>query len=274
LCLVNSRTWTKQMTTLGKRKCQTSIIQIDQDQKKRKKKKKKKKVPLPKVTTTMVKNRIDSLKTTVFGIDMSLLNPGLAEINPTTRTVTLYYFRNRKCEKNGSCVVSDERSCFAEWTMECICLENMTVLEQSRFGSLPQCNRYMEKVTKILALIGNNFEKDKHVGIEHYSFNSRMSGPFITLIELGGVLRSGLSTQFHNVTEIAPTAVKKMFSGNGRATKDIMYEAYKNDYYLPDIGKLIGLGGKTYVHTPHPVEDMVDALAVALTVLFVPRAMA
>ena len=72
----------------------------------------------------------------------------------------------------------------------------------------------------------------------------------------------------HHIVEIPPTTIKKMFSGSGRADKDIMYQTYRNKFGLPDIAAHIGLGGKVYKHVPHPVEDMVDALAVAVATLF------
>lgn len=196
---------------------------------------------------------------------MSLNNPGLVEICPHNCKISLYYFRNRQIEHNGILSVTDSRSCFYGWILEVICLEEIKDL--SEFGSTTQYNRFTSKLCKLLAVIGDNSDNSKKVGIEGYSLNSRMGNASTTLMELGGCLRLALSMGKHEWIEIPPRSVKKQFTGNGKSDKIDMYRNYKEKFFLPDLCSLIGLT-KEYKQTPHPVEDLVDALAVGLATIF------
>ena len=84
-------------------------------------------------------------------------------------------------------------------------------------------------------------------------------------MELGGCLRMKLCEQGHEILELAPTQVKKMFTGQGKSTKDDMYERFK-EWSIP-LFDLLGLKESKYKHVPHPLEDMVDAIAVAIGLL-------
>jgi Holliday junction resolvasome RuvABC endonuclease subunit len=162
--------------------------------------------------------------------------------------------------------IDNKASCFDGWFIETVCIEIAEGETLKTWGSSEKCNRYLDKVMKILCFLGSNLGEDKIVGIEHYSYNSRMSSSFSTLMELGGLLRTTLSCGHHDIREISPSAVKKMFGGVGKATKDDMYNVYKTRYGLPDLNSMIGIKSD-YAHVPHPVEDMVDAVAVAIGVI-------
>jgi len=108
---------------------------------------------------------------------------------------------------------------------------------------------------------------DTVVGIEHYSFMSKNTNATSILIELGSLLRGLLLTRGHKILEIPPTTVKNMFSDSGRASKDDMYAAYLEFFHLPSLYSLLGLKDN-YTSVPHPIEDIVDSMAVALTTTY------
>ena len=217
------------------------------------------KKPNSEIDPSVLNHKLAQLQKTVYGIDMSLTNPGLVKIDPSTHKVSLYYFRNRQIEHNALVRVSDHRSSFYGWFWEVVCIEEEK--------DLSQYSRFSSKISKLMALIGDNFNKTSCVGIEGYSMNSRTGKSGTILMELGGCLRLALATYEHKWVEIPPRSVKKQFTGNGKADKNEMYQYYLQKYHLPELCNLIGLK-QIYKQTPHPVEDLVDALADGLSTLF------
>jgi len=152
-------------------------------------------------------------------------------------------------------------------------LEAEAAPEDKRFRfSLFRFERYEARLQSLLALIGENKSQDKVVGLEGYSFYSRATQADTALKELGGCLRRSLCHMKHTIMEIPPSTVKKIFSGSGKADKNEMYSSYRQIYDLPDLFTLLSLGEEQpYLETdktiPHPIEDMVDALAVAMATI-------
>lgn len=231
----------------------------------------------PMTTTMTTLNKLNSSKLTkwmsllrrlskiVYGIDMSLTNPGLCIINPHRQLVQLFCFRNRKCERPGQKLVDSPQSPFFGWLLEAVVLQDAPLPPDP---TLPRIARYEGRIRTLMALIGNNLNDSKRVGIEAYSYQSAPTEGDTMLKELGGILRLHLHQQRHRILEIPPTTVKKIFSNKGSAKKTDMYVAYQNLFELPDLFQLLNMKPKeTYTQTPHPIEDMVDALAVALATI-------
>ena len=163
--------------------------------------------------------------------------------------------------------MTNPQSPFYEWSVQNVCLESKGEWEEGH-----RIPHYIEKLTKLIACIGPGICK---IGIEHYimpkpkKFGSGVTGGFLTLVELGGILRSLLWLKgHHDFIEMSATAIKLFFSGNGRADKQGMYTAYKTSWLFPDLYASHGLKGEeSYKHVPHPLEDEIDALAIALFTL-------
>jgi len=206
----------------------------------------------------------------ICGIDMSLNNPGLCILDPVQKTIRMFCFRNRKKERAFIRYIEDITSPFKDWLMELIILEEKPESSTPLFAfSLFRFNRYEEKIQKLLSLIGSNKHQNKLVGIEGYSFNSKATPADTFLKELGGCLRLSLCRMKHNIMEIPPSTIKKIFSAQGQATKKDMYLTYTDKFNLPDLFSLMNLGEKNdFKDIPNPINDLVDALAVALSVMY------
>jgi len=185
-------------------------------------------------------------------------------MNLKAKMIRLYCFRNRKKERNGMCRVNNLASPFHNWSLEtCIMPEQsfQTTLSLSRF------DRYYNRIQKILNIIGENKNQNTIIGIEHYAFSTTPTPADTMLKELGGCLRMFLCLMKHRIMEIPPTTIKKIFSNAGSSKKDDMYTAFETRHHMPDLFPLLNLTKTKYKHTPHPVEDIVDAFAITLTTL-------
>jgi len=160
---------------------------------------------------------------------------------------------------------------FPHWLFELTLLEE-PVLPVTQF-SLYRFNKYDVRLRALLSILGDNREGNKIVGIEGYSYYSQASQADTILKELGGCLRMNLCYAGHQILEIPPSAVKKIFSGDGKSNKNKMYRHGRNDYGLPDLFRLMNIGEERDCMAdpakdiPHPIEDLVDSLAVTLSLL-------
>ncbi len=218
-----------------------------------------------KTTTILWTTLLPRLSKIVCGIDMSLTNPGLCLLDPHKKTIQLYCFRNRKCERSDQKRIENKASPFCGWLLTVMLLSDR--IEGPNF-CLPRIQRYQDRVQTLVSLIGPNVDHSMQIGIEAYAYQSAPTEGDTMLKELGGILRLYLLQQGHHILEIPPTSIKKVFSTKGSANKTSMYEAYESIFQLPDLFHLMHLKPKSsYTHTPHPIEDIVDALAVALTTI-------
>jgi Holliday junction resolvasome RuvABC endonuclease subunit len=223
-------------------------------------------------------------------------NPGLCCIDATTRTISLFGFQNRLKETCAAVApVSHPQSPFCGWTMRVHLMISRDALREAQTAaghdesrsveasnaepshvespnaepsSEQRMQRYLRHVSQLLGILCTLTHPEQRsrtrVAIEHYSFQSQNTRATSMLIELGTVLRLMLHHHQFQPREIAPTLVKRLFSGRGHAQKEDMYEAYRSRFYLPSLFELIGLTEADYKKIPHPIEDLVDALAVAL----------
>lgn len=208
----------------------------------------------------------------IVGIDMSFRSPALCVLDSDRKMLWTYFFRQRQKQKehSGQVFIADIESCFYGWTYMSVCLD---FSEQSHHRGLVRMHEFRLLITKIVAIIcSHGSARDTLVAIEHYAFNAhnrgmsaKASSSQSLLMELGGCLRFMLCCYGFEIMELSPSTIKKTFSGSGRATKEDMYDAAMNRFHLPDIAALIGVPVGDLIHIPHPVEDIVDAIATAVS---------
>lgn len=187
----------------------------------------------------------------------------------------MFFFRNRRQERESySVTIDNTKSPFYQWTLYTTCLESEDDEDEDQEEEkdplkLPRFDRYKQRIRCLLAFIPSEVSR---VAIEHYSFNSKNTEAQTQLIELGGCLREAILNQLiqrhprtYAVYEIPPATIKKCFALNGRAKKEDMYRAYEQIYYLPSLYQALNLTSRNYTKIPHPIEDLVDSLAVAMT---------
>lgn len=252
-------------------------------------------LPTPASMCTLWSSRLQSLKSTIVGIDMSLSNPGLCILDPFLRTIHLWCFRNRVKDSNGMMMVRCPESVFCGWLFQVTIIEEWP---ESKGFSLPRFARYEARVQALMAILRQHRSKTI-VGIEHYAFSVTATRGDSTLKELGGILRRELCYAGYPIVEIVPSQVKRIFCDKGDAKKKDMYKAYSDLYKLPDLfimmsikrgvdtnGGLETVAKKKKTKTtsekpqktprkkraaddiPHPIEDMVDALGVVMAVIY------
>jgi len=160
--------------------------------------------------------------------------------------------------------IVDSSCIFHNWLLQVSLIPEP--IETAPNFSLFRFARYEMKLKKLLALIGNK-SPNTIVGIEGYSYQSSATEAESILKELGGCLRYLLCNMQHIILEIPPSTVKKIFSAQGGADKNDMYQAYIEKYKLSDLFSSMNVK-RPPKNIPNPISDLVDALAVAMSTLF------
>ena len=123
--------------------------------------------------------------------------------------------------------------------------------------------RFHESTEDLLAIIiGRGVSK---VAIEDYAYSA--TGQVFNIGEFVGLLKHKLFMAGIEIEVFAPTAVKKIFTGKGNASKVKMVDTYFKKYPNSIIEKYIkekGIESKRY---ESPVNDLVDARAVLEMIL-------
>lgn len=197
-----------------------------------------------------------------IGIDLSLKSPGLAIYNVKKKIIKCYFFPQRKRETG---ITIDHT----------IGLRILGKNEKIKFQISPFPNGHIPQhclITKyktiseniIQAIDSETIGIDKHcvrITLEGYAFNARSSSSS-KLHELGGILKYLLHYNKYEFREIAPTKLKKTFSGKGNADKELMYYTFLKTGF-PDL--LDPFGFVNCKGIPNPIQDIVDAIAIILS---------
>ena len=170
----------------------------------------------------------------LLGLDLSLTSPGIVTFDGTHYRAHCYSPR-KLVERH---------------------VDNFHFYPVPDISKLPLLDRYNHILTLITTAVGDN------VGtaiIEGYAYGANSAGSS-KLYELGGIVKHHLHQLGWTIVVVAPTRVKKQFTGNGRADKAIMYATFLERGF-PDLKKLIHSKAKGI---PNPVQDVVDAVALVL----------
>lgn len=133
--------------------------------------------------------------------------------------------------------------------------------EFDNITSKPHINDYHDFIDRY-DIISDFFIKEldifkvKYVMIEGYSFGSKGSRLF-QLAENTAILKYKIRKNKYNLDIVPPKTAKKFFSGNGNASKDIMYDAF-----LERTG--IDIAPTKSKRSKSPYSDIVDSYAICL----------
>lgn len=123
----------------------------------------------------------------------------------------------------------------------------------------PLYTHEMERYNNIASWVHKVAIKDRTVDsvwVEGYSMGSK--GNVTAICENGGILKHSLWQGGIPYNMIAPSSIKKFFSGKGNANKTIMYDAFLERTGI-DIAALYELKPDE-----NPISDIVDAYAIFL----------
>lgn len=182
------------------------------------------------------------------GVDMSLSSPGVALQRLDCDTIHLLGFQQRLTD-----VEVGHRKLSSNLSVSRL---SYPVKEKDRWIR----SKYV--VTTIIDWIRSflNDGDTVHVYIENYALGMAGSSSVSKLCELGGMFRYFLLENGWTFSELSPGTVKKFFTGNGRASKAEMVQAYHEKHKYPLMNEVFKI-----TDLQHPQEDMVDALAILLT---------
>ncbi len=175
----------------------------------------------------------------ICGLDLSINSPGkcILDLDDNTlkiKSVNFYGFFMKK------------KWCLTEDNVEIVCIgTNFTKLN------------IFDRINKALEILDKDMEGVKFIACEGYAFDS-VSGSVFQNAEVAGSLKKHFYDQGKGIVVYPPSVIKKFFSGNGRAGKNLMEGAFKQrypEYYPQCIDKLIKYES--------PKDDMIDAFALA-----------
>ena len=193
--------------------------------------------------------------TICFGLDLSLISPGVAVYDTKNGTWSMFGFAQR-IRENGVTKRHQEATIVL---LPAIPNSPTTTNEE----------RYEHIRHHIIDIIMAPYvhETDVVVGIECYAFGAKNSGNSYKLQELGGVLKHGVWKAYPHWKQqiIPPSQWKKKTVGNGRATKAEVVEYVRTNGPHTPLMSLLGLSPAKNGDIPCPIQDMADAACLCLS---------
>lgn len=187
-----------------------------------------------------------------LGIDMSLNSPSFCVFSELENLYTCYAF---SCSKKP---LQEKKE------------KNLLIYYDSR--CLKDQNDKFIKFRMIIEKLEEIYKKHPEIrkqGIEDYSFNS-VSSSLSTIYELGGIIRYWFFCKGKTLEYFSPRTIKKLFFGNGNATKMDMYNAFLSKGF-PQLffkkekkkeSKKRKRSDNDEISIPSPYSDVVDSIAV------------
>jgi Holliday junction resolvasome RuvABC endonuclease subunit len=197
----------------------------------------------------------------LIGLDMSLNSPGLCLYNQKTKHLQFYFIPQLKREvglehKDASITITPLLSRMLD--------KNEFTSREERFELITSM---LLKAIKSTCSTWGYVEKDCFIAIEGYSLKSKSSSSASALFELGGIIRNKIYNQGYTYKEISPTASKMVFTGQGSATKALMYKHWRSEYHMPNLAAIFKMNETNILSRIHekfsitPIEDQVDSFS-------------
>lgn len=201
-----------------------------------------------------------------IGIDLSLTSPCVAIVGGDNNTLLTVFFYPQRKREVGRKFEPISFSYLGEKYLLQLKLLSDQPPDKKKYGEL-------QRVGKITKDIVRNLNAHTHgridsVQMEGYAIASVSSSKY-QLHELGGALKFALNETLKGFSPdklriVAPTSLKKKWAGSGRAQKGDMFQTWLESTGI-DLMKVFGFVFNKNDKIPKPVEDIVDASALALT---------
>lgn len=190
---------------------------------------------------------------TFIGVDLSLVSPGLSICTPADGLQTCYFYpvlhRDNVLDSLTFDIIRDK------------CTRNIPIrliFRALKRQPTSSCDaRYHQIVTDFMSIISEFEPLHTTICIEAYAF-VRNTSSASTLHELGGIFKHYMFLAGFEYTEVAPTRLKKVYAGSGRANKADMYQAFVRSG-MPNL--MDTLSTRSSKQIPCPVNDIVDSCA-------------
>jgi len=117
----------------------------------------------------------------------------------------------------------------------------------------------------IMKAIIPHIKETPEIRIEGFSFGSK-GNSFIDMISFNTFLKVKMIQQWgHVIKVISPKTIKKLFTGNGNASKCDMLRSFVDNYdnELVDIIVSLNIIKKEEFKIPKPLDDLIDAFALS-----------
>jgi Holliday junction resolvasome RuvABC endonuclease subunit len=210
-----------------------------------------------------IKTVINMNDTMLVALDLSLTSPGIAIVRDATSELqwALGCFAQRVREVKS--MLGTNR------VNNTVTLTVMSMIPASHCAS--DLERYKHIIDGICNMIDDSIRhrpaKSINVVIEGYAF---MSGPAAgssyKLHELGGIVKHTLCTNYVGVSinSLGPSQWRKLALGSGRADKRDIIEHVHRCAPFVDLLSVFGFPPSTSRVIPNPVQDVADAMGLAL----------
>ena len=202
----------------------------------------------------------------IVGVDYSITSPSItiqtySTVGGLLRLDSVMIAQSKKqCLNDALCLKYDD----IEWHFHLLEIEDETVKEtpELRYHSLAQ-----KLFNKMIEIIGEERENIK-LGIEDYSFGA--NGRITDIAECTSVFKQICYQYFKQpIIPIAPTTIKKHYTGKGNANKIMMYQTlltHTNQDIMEKFNNIKHFDiDNPKCKIPAPLGDVVDGLACAFS---------
>ena len=174
---------------------------------------------------------------TFFGIDLSITSPSICAMNEDGSIRKVLFLASKKKEL----LVKHEK---------------IDVVPYPEYEN--DIERFY-KISQILLEFIREHKTDEYkLVLEGYSYGS-ISSRLFQIAENGGILKLQMMLNGIDFVSIAPSAIKKTFTGKGNSNKEAMSDHFYQKNFELDLYEIFGMKRKA----ASPISDMIDSIAMA-----------
>lgn len=191
----------------------------------------------------------------VMGLDISYRSPGICILDTSLHRIFFYYFEHRK--RQSIEIFESEVFDFnlPQQVLQGCVIEYIPMIRPDINDRYVMCDHICRAVVDIAM-----YHDVDCVILEGYAYRQRSISAYI-LYELTGHLKCMLHAAGYSTYTVPPTAIKKTFTGGGKAEKIDMFNSFMSQLGGPDLRVHLNAQSKKPNIVQHPVQDMVDSLA-------------